>query len=125
MKLTRLFAEGGPALSFEVFPPKAGNNYESVRSATEAIAGLRPAFMSVTCGAGGSTEGFTVSIAKNLKDKFGVTRWFISSHLIHRAGNREQPSANQGCRHQKHTCAARRYAEIRPGGHKKRFQVCL
>jgi methylenetetrahydrofolate reductase (NADPH) len=73
MKLTRLFAEGGPALSFEVFPPKAGNNYESVRSATEAIAGLRPAFMSVTCGAGGSTEGFTVSIAKNLKDKFGVT----------------------------------------------------
>ena len=73
MHLTRLFAEGGPSVSFEVFPPKAGNNYESVRGATEAIAALRPAFMSVTCGAGGSTEGFTVSIAKNLQDKFGIT----------------------------------------------------
>jgi methylenetetrahydrofolate reductase (NADPH) len=73
MKLTKLFASCKPTLSFEVFPPKSSNNYESVRSATEAIAALRPAFMSVTCGAGGTTEGFTVSIAKNLQDKFGVT----------------------------------------------------
>lgn len=72
MKLTELFARGEMTLSCEVFPPKTSDKYDSVREATEAIAALSPAFMSVTCGAGGSTEGFTVSIAKNIHDKFGV-----------------------------------------------------
>ncbi len=72
MKLTELFARGRTTLSFEVFPPKTSDKYDSVKEATEAIAKLSPAFMSVTCGAGGSTEGFTVSIAKNIQDKFGV-----------------------------------------------------
>lgn len=72
MKLTELFAGSAPALSCEVFPPKTGDKYDSVREATEKIAALRPAFMSVTCGAGGSAEGFTVGIAENIHKKFGV-----------------------------------------------------
>lgn len=59
-------------LSFEVFPPKKETSYESVKAATEQIAEIKPAFMSVTYGAGGGTSEYTLSIAKNLKDKYNV-----------------------------------------------------
>ncbi len=72
MKLTELFIEGKLTLSFEVFPPKTESGYESVRHATEEIAKLRPAFMSVTYGAGGGTSKYTLDIAKNIKEKYGV-----------------------------------------------------
>lgn len=72
MKLSDIFATGKSTLSFEVFPPKTSDKYESVKQATEAIAALRPSFMSVTCGAGGSNRGFTVDIARNIQDKYRV-----------------------------------------------------
>ncbi len=72
MKLTEIFAKKEYSLSFEVFPPKTSDLYDSVRSATEEIAKLSPAFMSVTYGAGGGTSKYTLDIAKNLKDKLGV-----------------------------------------------------
>jgi len=73
MKLSELFAEKKPTLSFEVFPPKADSNYESVKYATEHIAELNPAYMSVTYGAGGGTSEYTVSIASNILKNYGVT----------------------------------------------------
>jgi len=48
MKLSTLFASKKPSLSFEVFPPKSSDSFESVRQATEEIAALSPHFMSVT-----------------------------------------------------------------------------
>ena len=66
MKLTQLFEKEGLSLSFEVFPPKTDTAFESVRTATEEIAKLRPAFMSVTYGAGGGTSKYTLDIAKNI-----------------------------------------------------------
>ena len=56
MKITEILSSGKPTLSFEVFPPKKSSNYESVAEATEKIAALHPAFMSVTYGAGGKSE---------------------------------------------------------------------
>ncbi len=72
MKLSCLFAQQTPSLSFEVFPPKTDAVYASVKTATEEIAKLRPAFMSVTYGAGGGTSAYTLEIAKNIKKRFGV-----------------------------------------------------
>ncbi len=72
MKLTELFARDTLSLSFEVFPPKTDTAFESVRMATEEIAALRPAFMSVTYGAGGGTGRYTLEIAKNIKKSYGV-----------------------------------------------------
>ena len=72
MKLTELFSRDGLSLSFEVFPPKTDTVFESVRQATEKIATLRPAFMSVTYGAGGGTSRYTLEIAKNIKERYGV-----------------------------------------------------
>ena len=72
MKLTRLFANDKFSLSFEVFPPKTDTAFDSVKHATEEIAALRPAFMSVTYGAGGGTSRYTLEIAKNIKETYGV-----------------------------------------------------
>ena len=72
MKLSELFKRDGLSLSFEVFPPKTDTAFESVKSATEEIAKLRPSFMSVTYGAGGGTSKYTLDIAKNIKERYGV-----------------------------------------------------
>lgn len=71
MKLCELFSDK-LSLSFEVFPPKTDTAFESVKAATEEIAKLRPSFMSVTYGAGGGTSKYTLDIAKNIKQQYGV-----------------------------------------------------
>lgn len=72
MKLTELFRREQLSLSFEVFPPKTDTAFESVKHATEEIAALHPSFMSVTYGAGGGTSRYTLEIAKNIRERYGV-----------------------------------------------------
>lgn len=72
MKLTEVFEKNVYSLSFEVFPPKTDDAYDSVKTATEEIAKLQPSFMSVTYGAGGGTSAYTLDIAKNIREEFGV-----------------------------------------------------
>ncbi len=86
MKITEILSQGKPTLSFEVFPPKKSSNYDSVAEATEKIAALHPAFMSVTYGAGGGTSEYTLNIAKNIHDKYGTT---VLPHLTCISSTRE------------------------------------
>ena len=72
MKISELLKGNSLMLSFEVFPPKTETAFESVKNATEEIAKLRPSFMSVTYGAGGGTSKYTLDIAKNIKERYGV-----------------------------------------------------
>ena len=72
MKITDILKRGGLTLSFEVFPPKTDTVFESVKSACESIAQLRPAFVSVTYGAGGGTSRYTLEIAENIKKAHSV-----------------------------------------------------
>lgn len=72
MKIIDILNRKALTLSFEVFPPKTDTAYDSVRAATEEIAQLRPAFMSVTYGAGGGTSRYTLDIAKQIKQQYGV-----------------------------------------------------
>ena len=72
MKLSDVLLGDELSLSFEVFPPKTDSAFESVREATEKIAGLKPRFMSVTYGAGGGTSRYTLDIARNIKERYGV-----------------------------------------------------
>jgi len=72
MKIIDLLTKNKLSLSFEVFPPKTEMSFDSVRTATEEIAKLHPAFMSVTYGAGGGTSKYTLDIAKNIKERHGV-----------------------------------------------------
>ena len=72
MKLTEVFSKNQLSVSFEVFPPKTDSAFSSIKSATEEIARLKPLFMSVTYGAGGGTSRYTLDIAKNIKESYGV-----------------------------------------------------
>ena len=72
MKIIDIINQEQMSLSFEVFPPKKETSFESVRTATEEIAALKPAFMSVTYGAGGGTSEYTLAVAKNIKEKYNV-----------------------------------------------------
>jgi len=72
MKIINILKQETLSLSFEVFPPKTDTAFESVKTATEEIAKLKPAFMSVTYGAGGGTSKYTLDIAKSIKELYNV-----------------------------------------------------
>ncbi len=72
MKLSELLKSEDLSLSFEVFPPKTDSAFDSVASAVFEIAKLNPSFMSVTYGAGGGISKYTLDIAKDIKNKYGV-----------------------------------------------------
>lgn len=73
MKLSEILKNGETTLSFEVFPPKITADYEAVKQAAYNVAKLNPSYMSVTCGAGGSTRDNTIRIAKGIQEEYGVT----------------------------------------------------
>ena len=72
MKISDILKEDQVTLTYEVFPPRAGDSYESVAEKARAIAELRPAFMSVTYGAGGGRSAYTVELASDISRRFGV-----------------------------------------------------
>ncbi len=72
MKISEILKQNKRRLSFEVFPPKTYSAFDSIRAATEEIASLSPAFMSVTYGAGGGTSRYTLDIARNIEEKYVV-----------------------------------------------------
>lgn len=70
MKITELLSQSRPTLSFEVFPPKKDGNYSPIRAAVEEIARLRPDYMSVTYGAGGTvSSAYTAELAAAVQDQ--------------------------------------------------------
>ena len=73
MKITSIFEKEEITVSFEVFPPKTTTNYEAVEKAALGVAALKPSYMSVTYGAGGSTRGYTIKIAEKIQKEQQVT----------------------------------------------------
>ena len=92
MKLTDILNNDKLSLSFEVFPPKTDANFESVREAIKEIATLKPAFVSVTYGAGGGTSRYTLDIAKDIKRDHGVS---TLAHLTCVSSTKETVRARQ------------------------------
>ena len=72
MKIIHRLNEEGIHISFEVFPPKTDAGFQKVLQATEKIAELKPAYISVTYGAGGGTSKNTAKIASHIKNNLGV-----------------------------------------------------
>ena len=66
MRIIDIIKADKPSLSFEVFPPKTSDTFDTIKDAIEDIARLKPSFMSVTYGAGGGTSEFIVSLAKDV-----------------------------------------------------------
>lgn len=77
MKISSLFGQGKTVFSFEIFPPKKTSGIETIYNTLEELKDLKPAFISVTYGAGGTmTEAGhskTCEIASIIKNKYNVT----------------------------------------------------
>ena len=67
MKTCELFKKK-TTLSFEVFPPKSSTPVESIYSTISQLQPLNPDFISVTYGAGGSTNNATIDICSAIKN---------------------------------------------------------
>ena len=72
MKIREILNQDKPTVSFEVFPPKKDTDFADVEAAALDIAALKPSYMSVTYGAGGSTKGLTIKLAERIQQKYDV-----------------------------------------------------
>jgi methylenetetrahydrofolate reductase (NADPH) len=73
MHIKRLFEEKEVVFSFEIFPPKLTSPIETIYGTIDALSELRPDFISVTYGAGGSsTVNRTAELSSLVKNKYGI-----------------------------------------------------
>ena len=73
MKITDILKQKKVTVSCELFPPKAGTALEDAKKVVRQMAETKPAFMSVTYGAGGGNSENTVSIAEEIQNVNGIT----------------------------------------------------
>ncbi|MFI3236837.1 MAG: methylenetetrahydrofolate reductase [NAD(P)H] [Lachnospiraceae bacterium] len=72
MKISTIL-EKRPTISFEIFPPKKYiEDVTSIYNTIEELVDLKPDFISVTYGAGGSTTSHTTEIASHIKNTYGI-----------------------------------------------------
>ncbi len=72
MKIRDLFEQGEPVISFEFFPPRSAEAETQLASALEKLRPLKPSFVSVTYGAGGSTRDRTVQLVSSIRRDLGI-----------------------------------------------------
>jgi methylenetetrahydrofolate reductase (NADPH) len=73
MKLTDLWKRAdSPTLSFELFPAKTEKAVLGLEKTILELAGLKPDFVSVTFGAGGSTREGSYQLLQKLKEEHGL-----------------------------------------------------
>ncbi len=61
-----------PVISLEIFPPKPQAAFDTVLATIESVKDLKPDFISVTYGAGGSSRSHTVEIADIIKNDYNI-----------------------------------------------------
>jgi methylenetetrahydrofolate reductase (NADPH) len=61
-----------PVFSFEFFPPKTEDGLRNLFDAVGELRSLRPDYVSVTYGAGGSTANKTIEIVSRIKEDYGI-----------------------------------------------------
>src|SRR5688572_19245541 len=71
MRIRELLTSGRPAFSFEFFPPKQENRGQLIETVV-ALQELKPTYVSVTYGAGGSTRDLTVELVSSIKRDYGI-----------------------------------------------------
>ena len=73
MHVAQIFKQKKPVVSFEIFPPKRDEAIKNIDGTLEVLTELKPDFISVTFGAGGSlTNSKTVEIAGKIKRNYGI-----------------------------------------------------
>jgi methylenetetrahydrofolate reductase (NADPH) len=73
VKIPPLYGQPEPTISFEFFPPKTDEAEETlIRETIPALLPLRPAFGSLTCGAGGGARDRTLRVVDRIRREIGM-----------------------------------------------------
>lgn len=72
MRIIDRLGVDGPSFSFEFFPPKTSKGEERLFKTIAQLSALEPTFVSVTCGAGGSTRLKTAEWASQIRKESGI-----------------------------------------------------
>ncbi len=87
MKIGDLLRKGVFSVSFEFFPPKTPEGERQLFETVRELKELKPTFVSVTYGAGGSTRDRTRRVVKRIHEEIGLT---VMAHLTCIAHTREE-----------------------------------
>src|SRR5688572_1550376 len=87
MRIRDIYSSGRFGLSIEIFPPKTAEGDDSLRQTLRELAPFRPAFVSCTYGAGGSTSKRTVEWCQEIQQGLSLT---ATAHFTCVGSTREQ-----------------------------------
>lgn len=71
--ITEIFSRKSKTISFELFPPKTDEAHAKLITTIVQLADLKPDFISVTYGAGGSSRGKTLEIVEHIQTQHQIT----------------------------------------------------
>jgi methylenetetrahydrofolate reductase (NADPH) len=72
MRIDEILGLGRPTVSFEFFPPKTEAGFQALFQTVEDLKPVRPSYVSVTYGAGGSTRAKTVELVERIQREAGI-----------------------------------------------------
>ena len=73
MKVSEIYKNKKKSLSFEIFPPKKDTELDNIDETLSVLSELHPDFISVTFGAGGSSNcNRTIELAKKIKNEYEI-----------------------------------------------------
>lgn len=86
-RIADIYKSGSFGLSIEIFPPKTAAGDDSLFATLDRLSRYRPAFVSCTYGAGGSTRERTVELCVEIQKRYGLS---ATAHLTCVGTTREQ-----------------------------------
>jgi methylenetetrahydrofolate reductase (NADPH) len=72
MRIDRIMGLGVPTVSFEFFPPKTDAGFGSLFQTIDDLKAIKPSYVSVTYGAGGSTRQKTVDLVERIQRELSI-----------------------------------------------------
>src|ERR1041385_8220823 len=72
MRIRELLGCGRPCISFEFFPPRDPAGFDQLRATIGSLRELKPTYISVTYGAGGSTRDKTIEVVTHVRRDYGI-----------------------------------------------------
>ena len=72
MKIKAILEKVHPSFSFEFFPPKDREGFDTLFTTIEQLEPCKPSYVSVTYGAGGSTRTKTIDLVGKIKNEIGL-----------------------------------------------------
>lgn len=88
LRLSEVYGQGKPAISFELFPPKTDTGMQSLFEHLKELVRCKPAFITCTYGAGGSTRERTLDVLRSVHAAH--PQMPIASHLTCVGSTREE-----------------------------------